>query len=108
MFSYVYLSKDHPLGAKFKEFMSFGKDMYKNVMKTAVPVIFNEGLWALSVSMVFAAYGRIGPSAPAIVQVANTITEVLQTAYAGVFCNRRSGSGTGKSATCVYLQQANT
>ncbi len=84
MFSYVYLSKDHPLGAKFKEFMSFGKDMYKNVMKTAVPVIFNEGLWALSVSMVFAAYGRIGPSALAIVQVANTITEVLQTAYAGV------------------------
>ena len=58
--------------------------MYKNVMKTAVPVIFNEGLWALSVSMVFAAYGRIGPSALAIVQVANTITEVLQTAYAGV------------------------
>ncbi len=84
MFSYVYLSKDHPLGAKFSEFMSFGREMYKNVMKTGVPVIFNEGLWALSVSMVFAAYGRIGPSALAIVQVANTITEVMQTAYAGV------------------------
>lgn len=84
MFSYIYIAKDHPLGAKFSEFMSFGKALYKNVMKTAIPVIFNEGLWALSVTMVFAAYGKIGPAALAIVQVANTITEVFQTAYAGV------------------------
>ena len=84
MFSYVYFSKDHPLGAKPREFASFGKDLYKSVMKTAVPVMFNEGCWALSVSMVFAAYGKIGPAALAVVQVANTITEFLQTAYAGV------------------------
>lgn len=84
MYSYVYLSKDHPLGARFSEFMGFGKELYKSVMRTAVPVMFNEGCWALSVSMVFAAYGKIGPAALAIVQVANTITEFLQTAYAGV------------------------
>ena len=84
MFIYVYFSKDHPLAAKPREFLSFGKDMYKSVMRTAVPVMFNEGCWALSVSMVFAAYGKIGPAALAVVQVANTITEFLQTAYAGV------------------------
>lgn len=84
MFSYIYIAKDHPLGAKFSEFMSFSKDLFKSVMKTGLPVILNEGLWALSVSLVFAAYGRIGPAALAIVQVANTVTEVFQTAYAGV------------------------
>ncbi len=84
MFSYIYLAKDHPLGAKFSEFMSFNKNLFKSVMKTGVPVILNEGLWAVSVALIFAAYGRIGPAALAIVQVANTITEVFQTAYAGV------------------------
>lgn len=84
MLGYVYVSRENPLRAKLKELASFNVALFKSVMKTAIPVIFNEGLWALSVAMVFAAYGRIGPVALAIVQVANTITEVFQTAYAGV------------------------
>lgn len=84
MFTYVYVSKGNPLCAKPKELMSFDKRLFKNVMKTAVPVIFNESLWAVSVSVIFAIYGRISPAALAIVQVANTVTEVFQTAYTGL------------------------
>jgi Na+-driven multidrug efflux pump len=84
MFIYVYSSKENPLKAKISELFHFEKTLFTNVMKTAVPVILNESIWAISVSMVFAAYGRIGPVALAVVQVANTATEIFQTAYTGL------------------------
>lgn len=84
MFSYVYLSKKNPLCAKPKELLAFERNLFKNVMKTGIPVILNESLWAVSVAVIFAAYGRIGPAALAIVQVANTVTDVFQTAYTGL------------------------
>lgn len=84
MYAYVYVSKENPLKAKPKELFAFNGQMFKNVMKTAIPVIFNESLWALSVAMIFAAYGRIGATALAVVQIANTVTDVFQTVYTGV------------------------
>jgi len=84
MYSYVYLSKNNPLRAMPKELFGFSKEMFRNVMKTAVPVILNESLWALSVAMIFAAYGRIGATALAVVQIANTATDVFHTVYTGL------------------------
>ncbi len=84
MYTYVYTSKDNPLRATPRELFGFDKQMFKNVMKTATPVIFNESLWALSVAMVFAAYGRIGATALAVVQIANTVTDVFHTVYCGL------------------------
>ena len=84
MYTYVYTSKDNPLKAKPKELFSFDREMFGNVMKTAIPVIFNEGLWATSVAMIFAAYGRIGATALAVVQIANTVTDVFHTIYTGL------------------------
>ena len=80
----VYLRKEHPLKARFEEMKSFSKEMFRSVMGTAVPVIITEGLWALSVSLTFAAYGRISASALAIVQIAVTVTDFFQTVYFGV------------------------
>lgn len=84
MYSYVYLSKNNPLRAMPKELFGFSKEMFRNVMKTAVPVILNESLWAVSVAMIFAAYGRIGATALAVVQIANTATDVFHTVYTGL------------------------
>ena len=84
MFIYVYASKDNPLKATLKELGAFTRELFAGVMKTAVPVIINEAMWALSVAIIFAIYGYIGPTALAIVQVANTVTDVFQTAYAGL------------------------
>lgn len=84
-FIYVYMAKGHPLRAKIHE-MIFDKTLYIRVMKTAVPVVFNETLWVLSFTIVFAIYGRLGATALAIVQVAMTINDFFQTIYIGV-CN---------------------
>lgn len=85
MMSYIYIfSKEHPLKAKVSEMMHIEKAMFAKVMKTASPVIANEGLWAISTAIVFAIYGQISAAALAIVQIANTVTEVFQTLYAGM------------------------
>lgn len=84
MLSSVYLRKEHPLKAKVSELKSFSKNLYRRVMKTAVPVIITEGLWAVSVSCIYAAYGKISPSALAISQAASTVTTVFQTIYFGM------------------------
>ena len=85
MMSYIYIfSKEHPLKAKISEMIHIEKAMFVKVMKTASPVIANEGLWAISTASVFAIYGQISAAALAIVQIANTVTEVFQTLYAGM------------------------
>ena len=81
---YVYTRKAHPFKAGRKELFSFNLRHFVNVMKTAVPVVFTEGSWALSVALIFAAYGKLGTSALAVAQVANVVCEMLQSAYFGV------------------------
>lgn len=81
---YVFLSKDHPFRTGFGELMSFGSDLFKAVMKMALPVVFTETCWAVSTSLIFAAYGKLGTSALAVAQVANVVVEMLQSTYFGV------------------------
>lgn len=80
----VYLRKDYPLKATLAELRSYSKELFANVMKTAIPVILTEGLWAVSVSCIFAAYGKIGAAAFAVSQVAMTVTDFFQTVYFGL------------------------
>ena len=84
MYLSVYLRKEYPLKAKIGELFSYSSQMFFNVMKTAIPVIVTEGLWAVSVSCIFAAYGKISASAFAVSQVAVTVTDFFQTVYFGL------------------------
>lgn len=84
MLSSIYLRKTHPLKAGIREMLSFSADLFKNVMKTAVPVILTEGLWAISVSLMYMAFGKISASALAITQIAVTVTDFAQTVYFSV------------------------
>lgn len=80
----VYIRKEHPLKAGFKQMFSYSRILFASVMKTAVPVIITEGMWAVSVSAIFAAYGRISASALAVSQIAVTVTDFFQTVYFGL------------------------
>ena len=84
MLSSVYVRKFHPLKAWPKELFSYSGELFLRVMKTAVPVIITEGLWATSVSAIFAAYGRISAAALAVSQIAVTVTDFFQTLYFGL------------------------
>lgn len=81
---YIIFDKSHPLHANLRSLSSFSKDMFFRVMKTAIPVVVTEGSWALSFSLILAAYGKLGTSALAVAQVANVVVNLLQSVYFGV------------------------
>lgn len=69
----IYRMDDHPLKAKFSELRDYDFKYFLNIAKTAVPVLLNEGTWALGMVVYFIAYGKLGKEAIASVQIANTI-----------------------------------
>lgn len=81
---YIYHDRDHPLAASFQELTSFSKDMFKKVMKTALPVVISEGTWSIATSAYFIAYGILGASALAVAQVASVVNEFSQSVYFGL------------------------
>lgn len=84
LMTFVYTRKSHPFKTGPKALFDFKKEYFLRIMKTAVPVVFTEASWAISVSLIFAAYGKLGTSALAVAQVANVVCEMLQSAYFGV------------------------
>ncbi|MCI9477349.1 MATE family efflux transporter [Anaerovoracaceae bacterium 41-7] len=84
LFTYVYTKKSHVFRAGPMELFNFRRSEFLTVMKTAVPVVVTEGGWAVSMSAIFSIYGKLGTSALAVTQVANTISEFLQSVYFGL------------------------
>ena len=81
---YVYGNKAHPFNTGLSQLFGFDRTTFKNVMKTAVPVVFTEASWSISTSLIFAAYGLLGTSALAVAQVSSVIVETIGAAYFGV------------------------
>ena len=62
-----------PLLTKITHYFSYSKEFVIRVLKTSGPVIFNELLWALGMTLHMVAYAHIGTRAVASVQIANTV-----------------------------------
>ncbi|WP_053956777.1 MATE family efflux transporter [Inediibacterium massiliense] len=73
---YIYFTKG-VLAAKAREMFSLTKDFIKKVFDTVIPVVLNEGCWALGFVIYSVAYGRIGMQAMASVQICNTIINIF-------------------------------
>ena len=84
LMTYIYTRKEHPFKTGPKELFGFTKEQFIRVMKMAVPVVFTETSWSVSVALIFAAYGFLGTAALAVTQVANVVTDMMQSIYFGV------------------------
>lgn len=84
LFTVIYLQKEHPFKAGPKELFSFDWHYFVKAARTAVPVVMSEFSWAACVALIFIAYGKIGTEALAVAQVANTISDMLQSVFFGV------------------------
>lgn len=84
MVLFVYGSPEHPLAGKPKELASFDKEMFKKVLNTSFPVILSEGGWSIGNTVYYIAYGLLGASAIAVVQVASTINDLFQCLFFGI------------------------
>lgn len=66
-----------PAGARPSEWLCRDRAFIKKFIKTVVPVILNEGLWATGTTMYSVFYGRMGDAAVATMGVCNTINDLV-------------------------------
>ena len=74
---YMAYGKHLPAGASLRELFGFDKAFHARFTKTTTPVVFNEGLWALGVTMYGVFYGRMGDTAVATMGVVSNIDNLL-------------------------------
>lgn len=79
----VYISRG-PGAAKPKELLAFNKKFTRNFFRIATPVIFNESLWGLGVTLYSLVYGRMGVVAVATITATQIIEEMFVSAFAGM------------------------
>ena len=99
----VYTGKFVP-AARLKEMFDWSKAFVIRFYRTAIPVILNESIWALGVSVYSIIYGRIGTDAVAAVNIASTITSVGMVLFqgmgnaSGIMIGNQIGAGEEKQA----------
>ena len=66
------------------ELLHIDGDLFKKLMRTALPVVASEGAWSIGTSVFYIAYGLLGTSAIAVVQVASVVNDLFQCMFFGV------------------------
>ena len=80
---FVYAKKS-PVAATLRQMLDWDKIFLKKYWKTVSPVIANEFMWGLGVTMYSLAYGRMGDNAMAAITVTQSIEQILQVVFMGV------------------------
>lgn len=66
-----------PAGARPSQWLCHDRAYIARFVKTVVPVVFNEGLWAVGTTMYSVFYGRMGDVAVATMGICNTINDLV-------------------------------
>ncbi|AWK52596.1 MATE family efflux transporter [Clostridium beijerinckii] len=81
--SLVYFEKG-PAAAKIKELLSFNKQFIKLYFLTVTPVIINEFMWGLGVTMYSLVYGRMGEGPVAAITITQTVEQIITVVFQGI------------------------
>ncbi len=73
-----------PPAAKISELLGFNRTFLTVVLKTSLPVVLNELLWALGITVYNMVYGRIGTDAIAAVNIAASIEGLAFVIFIGI------------------------
>lgn len=79
----VYLGRS-PIACRPWELFGYPAGFVKKFFVTAAPVIANEFVWGLGVTMYSLAYGRMGDGAVAAITVATTIQDIMAVLFQGL------------------------
>ena len=79
----VYLKKS-PVAIKFPNLFLFDKAFLTIYFKNVSPVIMNEFMWGLGITMYSLAYGRMGDEAMAAITITQNIEQILQVVFLGI------------------------
>ncbi len=73
-----------PSAARISEMLAFNRTFLRTVLNTSLPVLFNETLWSLGITMYNMVYGRIGTDAIAAVNIAASIENLAFVIFMGI------------------------
>lgn len=76
--------KKFPIACKVSEMVGYSRAFLKQFMDTSLPVVANEFMWGLGVTMYSLAYGRMGDHAVAAVTISMTIQDVAVVLFQGI------------------------
>lgn len=79
----VYKNK-FPIAASFKELLDLPKEFVKRFYWTVSPVIFNESVWAVGVSVYSAIYAHMGTDAIASTTISSTVERIIWVIFLGL------------------------
>jgi putative MATE family efflux protein len=78
--------KKGPAAAKLTEMITFSKSFLQKFLLTVSPVIANEFMWGLGVTLYSLVYGRMGDSAVAAITITQTVEQIMQVVFMSVSC----------------------
>ena len=93
LFAVVYIRRT-PVAASFKQlFCHLDRAFAARYFKTALPAFINETLWSIGISLNTVAYGMLGTSALAAVQIGDTVSKLFMVLTRGLSdaCAIRTG-----------------
>ncbi len=70
-------TRDHVLRSPIKDLIQLNMDFIRPILRTALPVLLNEGFWAVGMTLYAIAYARSGTDAYAAVQIAGTVERLF-------------------------------
>lgn len=79
----VYYNK-LPLACRVREMVGYSKAFLRQFFRTSAPVIANEFMWGLGVTMYSLVYGRMGDDAVAAITIATTIQDIVVVLFQGI------------------------
>lgn len=102
--SYVHIKK-YPLVAKAKDLFDFNINFVKRYFNISLPVIANEGFWALGITSYSMIYAHMSTSAIATINIVGSIERIIFTGFIGianasaVLVGNKVGEGNEKEAS---------
>lgn len=98
---YWYLLKynNKPVAFKVSDLFLWDFKMMKEKLKIAFPVVINETLWSLGMTVIYIAYGKLGADSVAAVQISYSINGIFEALFFGVgnACSVMLGNEIGRS-----------
>ena len=83
LFGLIY-GRRHLLAASIPELLSFNRHYAARFFKTTFPVVLNESLWAVGVTMYIIVYARMGTNNVAAINIASTIERLSMVLFFGL------------------------
>lgn len=79
----IYIKKS-PVACRIREMVGYSRAFVLQFARTASPVIANEFVWGVGVTMYSLAYGRMGDNAVASITIATTIQDIMTVLFQGL------------------------